>query len=328
MSLSPPFSAVPPVATNPPRRSDACFLLVWAILVGGLVVGWAVRDSFSRAGWVAVLSLIYFGPFKIAALIALTSEERREWTFGRLLAYFLWVGVQPRAFLPSYTPPRSAPAPTWRGFLLNVATGVSLLFGVPLLYPEGTPLLVRAWTGLAGLVFLRLFAGFDLVALIFRRIGFPVEKPWDNPAAATSVRDFWGNRWNRIMSGLMRDLVFKPLARWVGVVGAAVAVFLYSGVLHEFLSLLAQRGYGGPFLYFVVQGAAFLCEGTRFAAHSGGPASARVVLDGPGSGRPDRVDLASGVPVRRVGAGSARGGSAGPGGNDGRRRDAFLLVGL
>jgi len=262
MSESSPQAPI--ASAKPSRPSDRRFLAIWAILVGGLVVGWALSDSLSAKGWFGLLMVIYFGPFKIATLIGLTRAERREWTSARLIAYFLWVGMQPRQFLPSYVPPRSPPLPTWRGCLLNAAAGAVFLWGVPLLFPEGTPLLLRAWTGLIGVALLRLFGSFDVLTLIFRRIGFPVEKAWVNPLAATSVRDFWGRRWNRIMSGLMRDLLFAPLSRRVGVFGASLAVFLYSGVLHEFLSVLARVAYGGPILYFLLQGAAFSVEGTRF----------------------------------------------------------------
>jgi hypothetical protein len=264
MSLSPPTTAAAPPAPKSARRSDARFLLVWAILIGGLLVAALASNVLDRGQWFALMIFLYFVPYKIAALIGLTSQERRQLTWRRLLAFFVWMGLQPRPFLPSYSPPANQPRPTWSGFLLNVLTGAVLLWGVPLLFPPGTPLLVRAWTGLVGWGFLRLFAGFDAWALIFRLLGFPVEKPWVNPMAATSLRDFWGVRWNRFMSGMMRDLLFIPLARHIGVIAATVAVFVYSGVLHEFVSVLARSGYGGPTLYFLIQGIAFLLEGTRF----------------------------------------------------------------
>ena len=66
------------------------------------------------------------------------------------------------------------------------------------------------------------------------------------------------------MSGLLRDMLFIPLTRKVGVVVAGLAVFLYSGVLHEFVSVLADTGYGGPTLYFLIQGIAVLVEATRW----------------------------------------------------------------
>ena len=268
MSLPTPSPAVPPISTKPCRPSDARFLIVWAILLGGLVAGWALSGALPAGQWFGSMMAIYFGPFKIATLIALTREERREWTVPRLIAYFLWIGMQPRQFLPSYAPPRSPSLPTWRGCLLNLLTGAVLLWGVPLLLPEGTPLLVRAWAGLVGMALLRMFGVIDAVTLIFRLIGFPVEKAWANPLAATSLREFWGRRWNRIMSGLMRDLLFMPLSRRIGILGASMAVFLYSGILHEFLSVLAQSGYGGPTLYFLIQGVAFSIEGTRFGRRS------------------------------------------------------------
>ena len=34
-------------------------------------------------------------------------------------------------------------------------------------------------------------------------------------------------------------------------------------MVHEFVSVLAQTGYGRPTLYFPIQGAGFLIEGTR-----------------------------------------------------------------
>jgi hypothetical protein len=259
-----PLTPAPQFPARSARHRDAQFLIVWVILLGVLIVGAATSTILTRGEWFALMVALYYGPCKIAALIALSREEQRRLTWRRLLAYFLWVGIQPRPFLLGYVPPDKQPIPTWGGFLLNVATGMVLLWGVPWLFPPGTPLLVRAWTGLVGLVFLRLLAGFDVLALLFRWIGFPVDKAWVNPLAATSLRDFWGRRWNRIMSGGLRDMLFTPLTRHIGVVPAAMAVFVYSGVLHEFVSVLARSGAGGPTLYFLIQGVAFLVEGTRF----------------------------------------------------------------
>jgi hypothetical protein len=259
-----PSSSVPPISTKTARRSDARFLVVWVILIGGLVLGGVMHDVLSQGQWFALMMFTYFGPYKIAALISLSKAEREQFTWGRLIAFFIWIGMQPRPFLPSYSPSGREPRPTWRGFLFNLLAGAVILWVAPLLFPSETPLLVRAWTGLIGLVFLRLLAVFDAWVLIFRHFGIPVEKAWVNPAAATSLRDFWGRRWNRIMSGMMRDLLFIPLARHVGITAATVAVFVYSGVLHEFVSVLARSGYGGPTVYFLIQGGGFLLEGTRF----------------------------------------------------------------
>ena len=151
MSLPAPVPSAPPAAAKPARRSDARFLVVWAILVGALVVAGAASTALSRRQWFALLMFLYFGPYKVAALLGLSREERRRLRGLRLLAFFVWVGQQPRPFLTGYSPPATAPRPTWRGFLLNLLTGAALLWGVAWLLPAGAPLLVRAWAGLVGL---------------------------------------------------------------------------------------------------------------------------------------------------------------------------------
>src|SRR5262249_4312065 len=86
---------------------------------------------------------------------------------------------------------------------------------------------------------------------------------WHNPVAATSLADFWGRRWNRIFSGMLREVLFLPLARRIGAVAALFAVFLYSGLMHENFSVAAHSGYGQPLLYFVIQGAGTWRESCR-----------------------------------------------------------------
>src|SRR5262249_31007781 len=151
----------------------------------------------------------------------------------RLLAYCVWPGMQPHQFLAGQRTAAGAPVPTLSGFLLNVLTGAVLLWLVPRFLPAATPRAVRFWIGLVGSCFLVLFARLDFWALIFRAMGFAVEKLWDCPIAATSLGDFWGRRWNRIVSGFLREVIFHPVARRRGAQVALLAVFLYSGFYHE-----------------------------------------------------------------------------------------------
>jgi alginate O-acetyltransferase complex protein AlgI len=106
-------------------------------------------------------------------------------------------------------------------------------------------------------------ARLDFVALIFRAMGFAVEKLWDCPIAATTLGEFWGRRWNRIVSGMARELVFFPVARRAGARLALFAVFAYSGLYHEIASFIAGSGYGGPFLYFMLQYLGVAIENVR-----------------------------------------------------------------
>jgi hypothetical protein len=94
-------------------------------------------------------------------------------------------------------------------------------------------------------------------------MGFAVEKLWDCPIAATTLGDFWGRRWNRIVPGFLREVVFLPVARRAGAKVALVAVFLYSGIYHEGVSFMARSGYGGPTLYFLLQCLGVAIENSR-----------------------------------------------------------------
>src|SRR5262249_8860586 len=98
---------------------------------------------------------------------------------------------------------------------------------------------------------------------LYRCWGVPVGKLWVNPPASRSLADFWGRRWNRIFSGFARDMLFSPLARVAGARAASLAVFIFSGLLHEWVwSVPVRGGYGGPTLYFLMQGLLVQVEST------------------------------------------------------------------
>jgi D-alanyl-lipoteichoic acid acyltransferase DltB (MBOAT superfamily) len=114
---------------------------------------------------------------------------------------------------------------------------------------------------MVGFVLLFHFGLFDLLTALWRTAGVPAEKLFDCPIRSTSLAEFWGGRWNRVFSDFARDLVFRPLARRLGVIAATMAVFVLSGVAHEVvITVPAGAGYGGPLLYFVIQGALVIAE--------------------------------------------------------------------
>ena len=203
-------SPATPNATLPaPTRR---FVVAWAVMVGGLVGFWCCRPWLdSRAfnyGQVAILLVTW----KIASLLCLPPAAWTRLTPLRLLAYCLWIGMQPKQFLVGQRTAADAPLPTVSGFLLNVLTGACLLWLLPHLLPTATPRLIRFWIALVGVGFLELVARCDFWALIFRAMGFPVEKLWDCPIAAMNLGDFWGRRWNRIVPGMLREVIFLPVA--------------------------------------------------------------------------------------------------------------------
>src|SRR5437868_6371310 len=84
-----------------------------------------------------------------------------------------------------------------------------------------------------------IFVLFDIGGMACRACGIGVERFWHCPIASASLSEFWGQRWNRIVSGLLREVLCLPLARRTGAVPAMFVVFFYSGLFHETFSIAA-----------------------------------------------------------------------------------------
>ncbi|PWA86927.1 hypothetical protein CTI12_AA135710 [Artemisia annua] len=74
-------------------------------------------------------------------------------------------------------------------------------------------------------------------------VGVELEPQFDEPHHATSVQNFWGKRWNLMVSSILRPTVYHPARsifghiipeRWVSV-PAVFTTFLVSGVVHELI---------------------------------------------------------------------------------------------
>jgi len=153
---------------------------------------------------------------------------------------------------------RSAARVAWLWAIAKTALGAWLLWGVAREWGQG---LAAGGIGMAGFVFLLHFGGFDLLSLAMRRAGIDARPLMTFPAAAQSLGDFWGRRWNAGFRDLAFGLIFRPMCRRLGVAGATMAAFLASGLVHDLvISLPASGGYGLPTGYFVLQGLGVLAE--------------------------------------------------------------------
>jgi alginate O-acetyltransferase complex protein AlgI len=123
---------------------------------------------------------------------------------------------------------------------------------------------------MTGFVLIFHFGLLDLIARLWRAIGFKAEPVMDRPMRSTSLAEFWGARWNLPFRDLAHACVFAPLVRRIGPAGAMMAVFLASGLIHDVvISLPARAGFGLPTAYFLLQGAAVLFERSRFGKRVG-----------------------------------------------------------
>src|SRR5262249_46056996 len=191
-------------------------VLAWVVMVGGLAGFWCIRPWLATSAFNYGQFAVLLVTWKIASLICLPTQAWARFTPLRLLAYCVFIGMQPRQFLVGQRTAPGAPIPTLRSIVANAVTGAVLLWLVPRLLPLETPSALRFWIALVGFCFLFLFARLDFAALIFRAMGFAVEKLWDCPIAATTLGDFWGRRWNRIVPGFLREVVFLPVSRRAG----------------------------------------------------------------------------------------------------------------
>ncbi|KAJ0017525.1 hypothetical protein Pint_09696 [Pistacia integerrima] len=80
-------------------------------------------------------------------------------------------------------------------------------------------------------------------ALARTLIGIELEPQFAEPYLSTSLQDFWGRRWNLMVSDILRPTVYNPVrfissrvigAKWARV-PAVLATFLVSGLMHELL---------------------------------------------------------------------------------------------
>ena len=86
------------------------------------------------------------------------------------------------------------------------------------------------------------FAGFEaLVALVLGSSALVGLRPpllHDRPYLSRSIAEFWGRRWNRVVSRILRERCFEPLARRSARLGL-VAVFAASALIHAYAAGVA-----------------------------------------------------------------------------------------
>lgn len=195
----------------------------------------------------------------------------------RHAAYLLaWPGMDAQTFLTSEVGSATrvpVAAREWLSALLKTALGVAIFLGVARVLPRAH-LLVISWTGMLGLVMALHFGVFHLLSCAWRRLGVAAPPLMNRPLTATSAAEFWGRRWNLAFRDLTHRFLFRPLAPHIGGRGAVLVSFLVSGLIHEaVITVPAGGGYGGPTVFFGVQGLMVLIQrssvGRRFGLEEG-----------------------------------------------------------
>lgn len=153
----------------------------------------------------------------------------------------------------------------------------------------GLPVSLPAIWLQAAYVYLMLNVMMELICFSCAVFGVEAQRPMRHPLLlSTSVRDFWGRRWNLLVHRLMHRNFFTPLAGRIGPRAGAMAAFLASALFHEYMWLLANyevEDYlpGLPLAFFGVQfvlltGEALLRRTKLGAAARALPAPVQTVL--------------------------------------------------
>ncbi|XVF77326.1 hypothetical protein PTKIN_Ptkin14bG0034100 [Pterospermum kingtungense] len=120
-------------------------------------------------------------------------------------------------------------------------------------------------------IYLELEIVLALCALPARAIfGFELEPQFHEPYLATSLQDFWGHRWNLMVTSILRPTVYYPIrristcilgARWAPL-PAVIAVFVVSGLMHELMYYYLTRvtPTWEVTWFFILQGVAVVIE--------------------------------------------------------------------
>lgn len=182
----------------------------------------------------------------------------------RSLAYLLWIGMSPEAFLARSPVPAPAPAEIRIG-LRNLFSGLVLLQVIQP-YVAPTHPILAGWAGMIGFLLILHFGLFQLQSVWLRRSGLHASPIMDRPLASRSLGEFWGRRWNRAFSEPAFRLICRPVTRRLGPASGILATFLVSGLLHELaITVPGGSGHGGPTLYFLIQGLGLMAERTTMA---------------------------------------------------------------
>jgi alginate O-acetyltransferase complex protein AlgI len=246
------------------RNFKLSIVLSWSLLIiSTLVIDILCYEQ--RAGY-RMLTIILSVLFSMKVIVTVESYKKstENLTFIKWLAFTIgWFGMRPKLF-------ESLGEKPMPGAKQLIFLGISRIIA-------GTCLLFIAWliSNVNGVAFRIIYTGLQLISLslilhfgilnvnagIWRLLGVDARTLFRDPVLSLTLTEFWGKRWNLAFSEMTAIAVYRPLRFSLGVTGATITAFLFSGLLHEFaISVPAKGGYGLPMLYFLIQGTVMVIE--------------------------------------------------------------------
>ena len=223
-------------------------------LVCGFILEWfAPFDSCLRA------ILAWGGMIALAATIKSAASATPRWPVWNRLLDLVSVPYPLRA---GRTRPTLS-LPIIGRFILEGLFGSAALLTLwqttPAAHSSGA--IIAVFRLIAGVIFLYAMLEF-LTDFFFLAAGVSLHSIHRAPIAARSLREFWGQRWNRIASALLHRFVFLPLARRHRPSLGLFCACLVSGVLHAWPAMVALGAFAAftTATFFCLQGVLILAE--------------------------------------------------------------------
>jgi alginate O-acetyltransferase complex protein AlgI len=230
--------------------------IAWLFPLAEPVLLAVFRDQ-APAVRLAASSLLFL--YLMKGAVALRTPGLRLRPLDHFLFTTVWPGMDPERFALRAAAPSGTGARFGRGLVLALA-GLGGAAGLALAYPY-LPAAWVGWLGIAAILTAVHFGVSEILTATLWLLGRPVRPLFDRPFASRSLNDFWSRRWNLAFVEMDRRLFLPGLVRVLGLRRSVFAVFLISGLLHEMaISYPAGRGWGGPMLYFVLQGVGLAAE--------------------------------------------------------------------
>lgn len=249
-----------------------CLLAVAAALIAKRAKTLAVLfgvAAFSVPPWFAgrvpllrgLCALVGFiGCFRIIDVVRVGAS----WSASRRIAHVM-------SFVDTRTLRRELPHLDWRALGRALAWAAPSALGIHLTGSSTT--LVR-WTAALVAIYAGLEAGYALVGVLYRALGFVTPPLHVLPLASTSVGELWGDRWARPVSAWLRETCFRPLVRRRRPMLGLLLGFVVSAIGHAYPVLVATDASMAAlmFAFFVAQAGVVLLEARLGTNHWWRPA--------------------------------------------------------
>jgi hypothetical protein len=238
-------------------------IISWTIVIGTAVFSILLTTNASPTYRMIAIASLQLLSMKVIVMFE-AYKGKPGLNMVQWLAFSLgWFGMRPNLFEAFPDKPLDGVFPFVVKGISRIIIGILLLIASVYLQNQyGHIDFLYEIVMLVGMSFILHFGILNLSTASWRFSGVDVKELFRSPYKATSLKEFWGKRWNMAFSEMTAIVVYKPLKVKYGIALAMIASFLVSGLLHEIaISFPVKMGYGLPFLYFVLHGLAMYAEG-------------------------------------------------------------------